>query len=249
MEKHPYYKMDENLIDDVSVDILHQYMINLDYRSLQSACRVNKTLRDICADEYFWRIKVAHDFHEGIEMVNTWKQTWINLTKDYHIVVELEIRLREYGYPGEIVQRDITQDEVDYAGEHIINMFNHVMKDGENIFYVSKVTIENEERMVISSCDDEEEDEIIHYPAEEILIGELKYLHITFRPKMNSTKKAFFPVKLRDEILRLFVYNNVPISYGGEEIIEVCLPLDNFMTIFSFFKEENVYDLTKRSEI
>ena len=37
-------------------------LLNLDYSSLLSACRVNVYLNSICQDDYFWRLKVERDF-------------------------------------------------------------------------------------------------------------------------------------------------------------------------------------------
>ncbi len=36
-------------------EVLEQYLLSLDPKSLQNACRSHRTFTDICRDDYFWK--------------------------------------------------------------------------------------------------------------------------------------------------------------------------------------------------
>jgi len=74
-------------------EILMQYLLPLDGESLQNACRSFKLFNDICKDDYFWHMKVEHDFGI-IDKKDTWKNTWIRTTKEkiYEFVYKYDMR-------------------------------------------------------------------------------------------------------------------------------------------------------------
>lgn len=43
-------------------EIMMQILLPLDYESLINACQTNKDLDAICQDQYFWKLKVEHDY-------------------------------------------------------------------------------------------------------------------------------------------------------------------------------------------
>jgi len=108
-----------DLIVSTPDEILIEYLINLDQKSLQSACRSFKRFSEICRDEYFWRRKTKKDFGSiGKDEGSTWKKTWIRC-KDPQV---FNFRFRYFLYE-DIVRRD----EVVFVNcreEIIINLEN-----------------------------------------------------------------------------------------------------------------------------
>lgn len=43
-------------------EITSQILLNLDYDELMNACRINKDFNKVCHDDYFWKLKIEHDF-------------------------------------------------------------------------------------------------------------------------------------------------------------------------------------------
>src|SRR3972149_8084013 len=56
-------KITVSLLEDISIDILHEMMINLHLKNLYNICLLNKTLNDnICQNNQFWKKKLINDF-------------------------------------------------------------------------------------------------------------------------------------------------------------------------------------------
>jgi hypothetical protein len=43
-------------------EITSQILLSLNYDDLMNACRINKDFNKVCQDDYFWKLKVEHDY-------------------------------------------------------------------------------------------------------------------------------------------------------------------------------------------
>lgn len=70
-EDNPFYEIDP---------LVHMsYLLSLGPKDLQNACRSNRVYSNICADDDFWRRKLAHDFgiYTPLDDNLSYKQSWI----------------------------------------------------------------------------------------------------------------------------------------------------------------------------
>jgi len=113
-------------------EVLMLYLVTLDPKSLQAACRSSKEFSNVCKDDYFWYQKVTHDYGEVVKR-DTWKKTWINMRK-YEFVYEYELynydateasKDEDYEWTGYSTpyNRVITKDEVEYLTNFLGDMF------------------------------------------------------------------------------------------------------------------------------
>jgi hypothetical protein len=64
-------------------EITSQILLSLNYDDLMSACKINKDFNKVCQDEYFWRLKVEHDYGTPLAQYQlpnvTYKQQYVYL--------------------------------------------------------------------------------------------------------------------------------------------------------------------------
>lgn len=134
-------------------EVLMLYLVTLDAKSLQAACRSSREFSNICRDDYFWYQKVLHDYGE-ISKRNTWKKTWINIRK-YEFTYEYELynydrneanNNEDYewvGYPPSY-NRIITKDEVEYLRDFLGDMF---VESNDNLI-LDEIIIDTNQNMI-----------------------------------------------------------------------------------------------------
>jgi hypothetical protein len=63
-------------------EITSQILLSLDYEDLINACQTNKDFNKVCQDEYFWKLKVEHDYGmltQDKPLNITYRQQYIDL--------------------------------------------------------------------------------------------------------------------------------------------------------------------------
>lgn len=109
---------------DSPYEIIMEYLLPLDLKSLQEACRTSKKFAEICRDETFWSRKYRYDYGKTtLEPDKTWKEMWIDraypVLKEHFIIMKVPIVLtndREnfnFNFSPQEIEL-ITQDLNDY---------------------------------------------------------------------------------------------------------------------------------------
>jgi len=68
-------------IEKLPDELIFEYMLKLDPRSLQNACRINKRYAEICNDQHFWKKKIDIDYKDYYipSCEGDYKKCWIRL--------------------------------------------------------------------------------------------------------------------------------------------------------------------------
>jgi len=112
-------------------EILEKFLIELDYKSLQSACRAHRKFSEICRDDRFWRLKLEHDYNITIKNKATWKETWIDKIKPKLQLTWEYVVYDEGDDTTYLSYRDYTYEEINSIKEYI----SEVMNDPVNLDY------------------------------------------------------------------------------------------------------------------
>jgi len=134
-------------------EVLMLYLVTLDPKSLQAACRSSKEFNNVCQDDYFWYQKVLHDYGE-MDKRNTWKRTWMNVRKykfvyDYELYnydkaeADRDIDYEWTGYPPSY-NRIITKTEVEY----LTNFLSDLLYASNGDYILDEVVIDSNNHLI-----------------------------------------------------------------------------------------------------
>ncbi len=79
-ERLPIISKDHTIsnIDLVSKELLEDMLLNSDYPTIESLCKVNSRIYNYCQDDTFWHNKFLKDFGSNINNVSSWSLAYHN---------------------------------------------------------------------------------------------------------------------------------------------------------------------------
>jgi hypothetical protein len=97
----------------------YEVLLNADYQTILTFCQTSSSISQLCRDDYFWQLKMQHDFPHFDKLLNrTWKKSYVLL-------------LQSEAYLNNIKEAKDEKDEDVYIKYNItnINFFNDIKQD------------------------------------------------------------------------------------------------------------------------